>query len=247
MEREPGVTALPKNLQFRVGLLLGLTLMVAVGFVVYVLYARGVFEARQRLTLVAENAEGVSIGMDLTFSGFPIGRVNRMALDEDGRARIDIDVPRKDARWLRSSSVFTIERGVVGSARIRAYTGNLQDPLLADGAVRPVLRGDASEEIPRMVATLRTMLENVEQMTAAGGSLQASLANVQAVSQRFDGMLGKTDQRVFGEGGVMDSTQRALAQANGILGDLRDTLKKADQVLADAQQVGANAKAAKIG
>jgi len=132
---EPGVTALPKNLQFRVGLLLGLTLMVAVGFVVYVLYARGVFEARQRLTLVADNAEGVSIGMDLTFSGFPIGRVNRMALDEDGRARIDIDVPRKDARWLRSSSVFTIERGVVGSARIRAYTGNLQDPLLADGAI----------------------------------------------------------------------------------------------------------------
>src|SRR6267143_783658 len=230
MEREPGVTALPKNLQFRVGLLLGLTLMVAVGFVVYVLYARGVFEARQRLTLVADNAEGVSIGMDLTFSGFTIGRVNRMALGEDGRARIDIDVPR-------------------------------------------------------MVATLRTMLENVEQMTAVGGSLQASLANLQAVterlagrqgalaavlggdeqakkvttaidranallaslsaiSQRFDGVLGKTDQRVFGEGGVMDSTQRALAQANGILGDLRDTLKKADQVLADAQQVGANAKAA---
>ena len=271
MEREPGVTTLPKNLQFRVGLLLGLTLMVAIGFVVYVLYARGVFEAGQRLTLVAENAEGVSIGMDLTFSGFPIGRVNRMALDEDGRARIDIDVPRKDARWLRTSSVFTIERGVVGSARIRAYTGNLQDPPLADGAVRPVLRGDASEEIPRMVATLRTMLENVEQMTAAGGSLQASLANLQAVTerlagpqgalaaidranallaslsalaQRVDGVLGKTDQRVFGEGGVMDSTQRALAQANGILGDLRETLKKADQVLADAQQVGANAKAA---
>src|SRR5207302_335975 len=84
MEREPGVTTLPKNLQFRVGLLLGLTLMVAIGFVVYVLYARGVFEAGQRLTLVAENAEGVSIGMDLTFSGFPIGRVNRMALDGRG-------------------------------------------------------------------------------------------------------------------------------------------------------------------
>ncbi len=285
MEREPGFTALPKNLQFRVGLLLGLTLMVAVGFVAYVLYARGVFEARQQLTLVADNAEGVSIGMDLTFSGFPIGRVNRMALAEDGRARIDIDVPRKDARWLRTSSVFTIERGVVGSARIRAYTGNLEDPPLPDGAVRPVLRGDATEEIPRMVATLRTMLDNVEQMTAAGGSLQASLANLQAVTerlagrqgalaavlggdeqaqkvttaidranallaslsavaQRFDGVLGKTDQRVFGEGGVMDSTQRALAQANGILGDLRETLKKADQVLADAQQVGTNAKAA---
>src|SRR5207244_9399834 len=102
MEREPGVTALPKNLQFRVGLLLGLTLMVAIGFVVYVLYARGVFEARQRLTLVADNAEGVSIGMDLTFSGFPIGRVNRMALDEGVRARIAFDEPPKGARYLSS-------------------------------------------------------------------------------------------------------------------------------------------------
>src|SRR5258708_35875388 len=115
MEREPGVTALPKNLQFRVGLLLGLTLMVAVGFVVYVLYARGVFEARQRLTLVADNAEGVSIGMDLTISGFPIGRVNRMALDEDGRARIDIDVPRMAARCLRTISELNIELGRQGS------------------------------------------------------------------------------------------------------------------------------------
>src|SRR5437667_10174255 len=105
MEREPGVTALPKNLQFRVGLLLGLTLMVAIGFVVYVLYARGVFEPRQRLTLVADTAGGVSIGMELTFSGFPIGRADRMALHEPERARIDIDVRRTDARGLRPSRV----------------------------------------------------------------------------------------------------------------------------------------------
>ncbi|HSU63593.1 MAG TPA: MlaD family protein [Burkholderiales bacterium] len=225
MEREPGVTALPKNLQFRVGLLLGLTLMVAVGFVVYVLYARGVFEARQRLTLVADNAEGVSIGMDLTFSGFPIGRVNRMALDEDGRARIDIDVPRKDARWLRSSSVFTIERGVVGSARIRAYTGNLQDPLLADGAVRPVLRGDASEEIPRMVATLRTMLENVEQMTAAGGSLQASLANLQAVTERLAERQG-----------ALAAVTTAIDRANALLASLSVVAQRFDGVLGKTDQ-----------
>src|SRR5256884_8519520 len=132
MERDSAQTPVPKNLQFRVGLLVGLAVVLGAGFVIYALYARGVFEDTQRLTLVAENAEGVAIGMDLTFSGFPIGRVQRLALDEQGRARIDIDVPRKDARWLRTSSVFTIERGVVGSARIRAYTGNLQDPPLAD-------------------------------------------------------------------------------------------------------------------
>src|ERR1700694_3848534 len=216
MEREPGFTAIPKNLQFRVGLLLGLTLMVAVGFVVSVLYARGVFEARQQLILVADNAEGVSIGMDLTFSGLPIGRVNRMALAEDGRARIDLDVPRQDAHQLRTGSVFTIERGVVGSARIRAYTGNLQDPPLPDGAVCPVLRGDASDEIPRMVATLRTMLENVEQMTAAGGSLHASLANLQAVTERLAGRQGALAAVLGGEEQAQKVTH-AIERAHPLL------------------------------
>jgi phospholipid/cholesterol/gamma-HCH transport system substrate-binding protein len=273
MDREE-YTRVPKNLQFRVGLLLGLTIMVAAGFLIYALYARGVFEATQRLTLVADNAEGVSIGMDLTFSGFPIGRVQRIALGEDGRARIEVDIPRKDARWLRNSSIFTLERGIVGGARIRAFTANLQDDPLPDGAERIVLRGDTQEEIPRMVATLRSVLENVEQVTGPGGSLQASLDNLRALTEQFgskedagklgavldranallvslgglsrrmDGVVAKTDQRMFGADGVVDGTQRAIDQANVILGELRESLKRVDRILADAQSVSGNAKAA---
>ncbi|HEX2565283.1 MAG TPA: mammalian cell entry protein [Burkholderiales bacterium] len=282
---EPRFTPIPKNLQFRMGLLLGLTVVVVAVFVIYVLYARGVFEASQRLTLVSDNAEGVGIGMDLTFSGFPVGRVYRIALAEDGRARIDIRVPLKDARWLKQSTIFTMERGIVGSAKLRAITANLQDAPLPDGAERNVLRGDTTEEIPRLVATLRGVLENAEEMTKQGGSIQASLANLRAVSERLagksgalaavlgseddarkviatidranallgsiagvskrlDDLLVKTDKRVYGEGGVMDGTQRAVAQANAILGDVKESLKRVDAILADAQVVSANAKSA---
>ena len=62
--------------------------------------------------------------------------MQRIELAEDGKARILIDVPSKDARWLRSSSVFTMERGLVGDTRIRAYSGVLTDPPLPDGAER---------------------------------------------------------------------------------------------------------------
>jgi phospholipid/cholesterol/gamma-HCH transport system substrate-binding protein len=266
-------------------LLIGFTVVIAAGFIAYALYARGVFEATQRLTLISDNVEGVSVGMDVSFSGFPIGRVNRISLADDGRARIEIVVPLKDARWLRTSSIFTLERGIVGSAKIRAFTANLQDPPLPDGAERTVLRGDTSEEIPRMVATLRGVLENVERVTSADGSLQASLANVRTmterlagrhgvlgavlggddeakkvvatieranallaslggVSRRLDVVLSKTDQRVYGEGGLMDGTQRAVAQANTILGEVRESLKRLDRVLADAEKISGNAKAA---
>jgi len=228
MEREPDFTPVPKNLQFRVGLLLGLTLVIAAGFVIFVLYTRGTFEAAQRLTLIADNAEGVSVGMDLTFSGFPVGRVTRITLRDDGRARIQIRVPSDDSRWLKTTTIFTLERGLVGGARIRAITANLQDPPLPDGAERTVLRGDTQEEIPRLIASLREVLSNLEEMTKAGGSLQASLANLRAVTEKMAGKTGALGA-VLGSDEEARKVTAAIDRANSALKRLDDVLAKTDQ------------------
>jgi len=266
-----GIDAAVPNVEFKAAVLLVLMAALVLGFLGYLMYARGVFEPTQRLVLIADDSEGVLPGMDLTFSGFPIGRVQRIELAADGKARILVDVPHKDAHWLRQSSIFTLERGLVGDTRIRAFTGVLSDPLLAPGAVRPVLRGDTAAEIPRLVATARSLLENLEVMTAADSSLNASLTNVQNLTgklggrygllggalggdeqaqqvmtalERINGLLAKTDQRVFGKHGVMDDTQAAVAQLTALLTDVRGSLKKVDAVLVEAQAVGANARSA---
>jgi phospholipid/cholesterol/gamma-HCH transport system substrate-binding protein len=259
------------QIEFKAILLLVLMMALVCAFVLYVMYARGVFEPTQRLVLVADNSEGVIVGMDLTFSGFPIGRVQRIELNKEGKARILIDVPIEDAHWLRSSSVFTMERGLVGDTRIRAFSGVLTDPPLAAGAERDVLSGDVSAEIPRLVSSARTLLENLGNMTRDESSLNTSLANVQALTKGLNGryglmggalgsdenarklitaldnvnaLLAKADQRVFGKRGVMEDAQATVVQLNAMLGDARETLKKVDAVLAEAQAVGANARSA---
>ncbi|HEY5636639.1 MAG TPA: MlaD family protein [Burkholderiales bacterium] len=281
-----------RHLGLKVGALLVVTLLLVFAFAGYVLYARGVFEPSQRLTLVADDAEGASVGMDLTFAGFPVGRVRRIKLGEDGRARLLLDVPRRDAHWLRASSVFTLERSLVGGVRLRAHTGHLEDPPLPDGAVREVLRGDVTEEIPRMVATMRATLENVERLTAPSSPLAASFENLRVltarlagpqgalegllgsaaearkvivalerasallaelgrVSRRADGLLEQSEGRLFGEGGIATEAQRAVAQATGLLGDVRERLKAVDAILVnvnalsgDARAIGGNVRAA---
>lgn len=252
-------------------MLLVLITTLVCSFLLYVMYARGVFESTQQLVLVADNSEGVIVGMDLTFSGFPIGRVRRIELAADGKARIVIDVPRKDAHWLRTSSIFTLERGMVGETRIRAFSGMLADPPLPENAERGVLTGDTNAEIPRIVASTRTLLENLENMTGPESSLNTSLGHLRTVTERLSGRYGvltgvlgsedkakkiidtldrtnalltKTDQRVFGPNGVMDGTQAAVAQLTAVLTDARASLKKVDAVLAEAQAVGANARVA---
>lgn len=259
------------QVEFKAMLLLILISVLVCSFVLYVMYARGVFEATQRLVLVSDNSEGVLVGMDLTFSGFPIGRVQRIALDQDGKARILIDVPKKNAYWLRTSSVFTLERGLVGDTRIRAFTGVLNDPLLPADSVRTVLGGDTAAEIPRLVATASALLENIQAMTNTESNLNVSLANLQTLTGHLNGqygllggalggddnakkiivtldrvnaLLAKADQRVFGQRGVMDDAQAAIVQLNAVLGDARTSLKKVDAVLAEAQAVGSNVRIA---
>jgi phospholipid/cholesterol/gamma-HCH transport system substrate-binding protein len=261
----------PKHVEAKAVILLIAIAALIVAFFVYVMYARGVFEPTQRLVLVAEDSEGVIPGMDMTFAGFPIGRVRQVDLGKDGKVNILVDIPKDDAKWLRTTSVFTLESSVVGQTRLRAYSGILTDPPLPDKASRPVLRGDAAAEIPRLMSTARTLLENLENMTRPDSAIGTTLANAATFSgrltgkygvlgtalggdeeakkllqtlQRVDAILAKTDRRVFGKNGVMDDTQAAVRELNGMLADARTTLQKVDAVLVEAQAVGANAKVA---
>ena len=235
MERPSVSSTLIRHLGFKVGLLITVTGALVIAFVLYVLTARGVFEPTQQLTLIADNAEGVTVGMDMTFAGFPVGRVRRIALGADGRARLEVEVPRRDARWLRSSSVYTLERSLVGATRLRAFTGDLSDPPLEDGAQRNVLRGDVTEEIPRMVATLRAALENVEQITGVGSGLRASVANLQTFTARLSGAHGALEA-VLGDPADAKKVIAALERTNALLADLSRVARASERLVTKAER-----------
>lgn len=180
----------PEKLETRALVLVAVVILLVAASVAYLLYARGVFERTQTLVLLADDSEGVSVGMDVTFSGFPLGRVSAIELAPDGNARIVVRVPAKDAHWLRTSSVFTMERSLVGGTRIRAYSGILTDPPLPDGAVRTVLRGDATAEIPRLMNAARELLANLQAMTAPDSALNIGLGHVSAATAQLRGPHG---------------------------------------------------------
>ena len=269
--------------------LLVLLVALVVGSAAYLMYARGVFEASHRLVLLADDAEGVTVGMDMSFAGFPIGRVQRIELGSDGLARIVVNVPRKEANWLRASSVFTLERSLVGSTKLRAYSGVLADPPLPDGAERSLLKGDALAELPQLMDAVRTLLGNLNQLSAPDAALAQTLGNVAAttaklqgprgalgllmgteaeatrlltqvqttltstqalltrldgVAQRTDGLLANANTQVFGPQGLATDAQRLTRQLADAAAEARQSLKKVDALLVDAQAVTGNAREA---
>jgi phospholipid/cholesterol/gamma-HCH transport system substrate-binding protein len=215
------------HLGLKAALLLVTLALLVLASVVYLLYARGAFEATQRLVLVADDSEGVVVGMDLTFSGFPIGRVRSVDLGDDGKAHINVDVAAKDARWLKESSVFTLVRGLVGNTNIRAYSGILTDPPLPDGAVRTVLRGDSTDEIPKLVAATKDLVHSLNSLVGADSPLARTLANLEATSQKLNGQRGALSV-LFGNERDAQRIVTTLERTNALLARLDGMAVKAD-------------------
>jgi len=192
--------------------------------------------------------------MDMTFSGFPIGRVGRIELSDEGTARIVVDVPRRDAHWLRTSSVFTMENGLVGSTKIRAFSGILTDPPLPDGAERKVLRGDAAAEIPRMVASVRELVTNLSALTGSDAPLNATLRSLQTAAEKLNGPRGALGVLLGNEADAgrisvtLERTNALLTRLDGLVRNADGVVLKADGIAlrtdgmvarADAQVFGA--------
>jgi phospholipid/cholesterol/gamma-HCH transport system substrate-binding protein len=203
--------------------------------------------------------------MDLTFSGFPIGRVRDIALSPEGNARILIDVPTKDAHWLRQGSIFTLVRGLVGNTNLRAYTGNLKDAPLPDNAERKVLAGDATAEIPQMLAAVRELVQRASAIAAPDGALAGTLANLQTATARLNGPAGALGMVTGNDAdakkliATLDRTDALLRQATtlaasldrvavqterqvfgaggqpGLVGDARNTVLQLQGLLTDAR------------
>lgn len=251
----PAAPPTPAHLEFKASLLLLALVLLVAGVGLYLSYARGAFERTQRLVLVAEDSEGVAVGMDMTFAGFPIGRVHGIELGPDGNAHILVDVPVQDAHWLRASSVFAIQRGIVGNTNIRAYTGVLTDPPLPDGAVRTVLRGDTAAEIPQLMAQARQLLSNLNAISAEGSAVNESLTNLKTFSARLNASGGAMSALLGGDAQAaklltaLDRSNTLLARldglaakadtqvfgSDGVMMELRATVRQLDGVLGDAR------------
>ena len=247
-----------RNLELKARLLLLFTALLIAGSALYLLHARGLFEPTQTLVLATDDSEGVVAGMDLTFSGFPIGRVREVELAPDGNVRIIVDVAKKDAHWLRTSSVFTMVRGVVGATNLRAFSGILADPHLPDGAVRQVLRGDASAELPKVIAEAKQVLENLNTMTAQDAALRNTLASVQTLAEKLKGpqgalhllfgneadarklvvmldrtnaLLARMDQLAVRVDGLAGKADSQVFGQEGLVRDARSTMRQLDGLL----------------
>ena len=216
------------KLHFKVGLFAAASLLLAGIFIVYLLHARGFFEKTFHLQLAATTADGVAPGVPVVFSGIEIGRVTTLGLNENGGIIIRTEFLGRNAKWLKENSTFTLDKPIVGGAKIRVDSPDLKAPALRDNATMLLLTSDISKEIPGLVERVQAILANVEYLTRKDSDLNATLANVKTVTGHMTGEYGMLE-------GVLGSAEKARAVTDS-LDKTRALITKLDDLSAKADQ-----------
>jgi phospholipid/cholesterol/gamma-HCH transport system substrate-binding protein len=175
----------------------------------------------------------------LAFSGIQIGSVTSLGLNDNGGIIIQVELPERNAKWLKENSSFTLDKPIVGTARIRVDSPDLNAPPLPENSTMLLLTSDISKEIPVLVERVKAILANVEHLTRQDGEIVSTLANVQTVTGRMtgeygmlEGLLGSPEKaRTVTDS--LDKTRALVTKLDGIALKMDGMVVKTDQWLFD--------------
>ena len=158
----------------------------------YVMDKKGIFESRIVYTLIAKNAQDIEEGMPILFSGFEIGQVKKMRLNEKGEVLITISIPEHNTKWIRADSVFTLEKPLIGKAKI-TLTSSVNSRFINPKSIMRMRTDDGINELIGNVKPLTVQLESIlknvsiisSTLADSNSSFQASLSHIEKFSKQL--------------------------------------------------------------
>jgi len=217
--------------EIKVGLFIGCTTIMIVLALLYVARGKGVFETMHLYTLSSRSGDGFTEGMPVVFSGFNIGKVQKLELNDQGVVLIKIKIPNRHVKWIRSDSAFILYRPLIGAARIDVITTNLNNPSLDPEKIPEVTIvndiNDAIAKIEPVLEKVTQIAENVERLTRNLSDPQGNLNRVLGNAEKITTNLASKKSLV--EMAVSD--EESVQALNTSLKKLKDITVNVDRLL----------------
>ncbi len=227
------------DIKFKVGLFLVLSFAMIIFSAIFVMVVKDVFTEHYYYNLSSDSGDGLTVGMSVQFSGFQVGRVERIELTEDGIVMIRLKIPSRHSKWFRKNSKFTLEKPFIGSPRITVTTPNMQDePLSEDETIEIKTIDDINEVIKKAQPILErfdSVAQNIEVMTDKESKLNKAIENAEKIMEdmaKSDGLLEMlTGDRQSAQ--ALITTLRALPE---LVDEAKNTISDLKVVIAEAKE-----------
>lgn len=224
-----------RHLGLKLGLFIGLGLLLGLALLLGMAVRQGYFSPKTPVYFVADSGTDLRPGMAVRLSGFKIGTVRRVDLNESARVDVEMAIEDRYLKWVKTDSVATLAReGLIGDSFISVTRGTPSLPALAsDDRLRFELgRGlsdiamDVRNRVVPVIDEMHTLLKYANDPK---GDVRQGFVSLNRLTTELHETRRKIDSVLAG----IDQLGREEAPAT--LAATRQTLERADASLRELE------------
>jgi len=239
-----------KHLERKIGIFVAIALLSVVVAAVLFGLQKDFFTKKYNLRFTVDRGTGFTKGMSVKLSGFRIGRVTSIALNEQAMVDIVIEIDKTYQTWIRSdSTVKLVKEGLVGDNIVDVSVGSPDKPELknADAIMYIKTKGldELADEIAQKVKPVLIEIRDIiGYINDPEGDLKKSVRNMELLTRNLEGTRQKADTLLVSATGninlvsgkatsMLDTTSKKVDSIDlaPILSRVNSTLEQIDKKL----------------
>ena len=200
---------------------------------------QGLFTSKYELHFTVPKGTGFNKGMPVKLSGFRIGRIRSISLNESATVDILVQVDRKYQKWLRKDSTAKLlKEGLIGENIIEVTPGSPEQPKLEEGDELTFVHTKGLDEMAEEIAekvkpVLIDIKDIITYVNDPEGDLKQSLSNIHSLTVRLEDTRQRLDQLIVSTENQIEGFSGELTR---FVSESSQTVEKADLVLTAAEK-----------
>lgn len=218
----------------KIGLFVLAALIGIIAVIVSVGLQSDVFTSKTRIFLVAESGQGINEGTAVKLSGFKIGKVKRLYLDDAAKVKVELSIKTKYMKWIKADSeARLIKEGLIGDSVIEITPGSAKaKDVKEDGTIAFERTRGLGEIAAELKDELKPALSDIKQIVGyindPQGDVKQTFKNLRIISeglpatkQRLDSLLTDADKGISASvkkiDALLDSTKQTINTVDGLV------------------------------
>lgn len=236
-----------RNLEKKVGVFVLSAIVGVICVILLIVIEKDLFTSTYSVRLTAPKGIGFSQGMPIKLSGFRIGRVKSITLNDSAAVDVVLNIDKKYKKWVRRDSVARlIKEGMIGDYIIEISSG-ISAELIPENGIIALGKSKAFDEIAEEIAdkvkpVLMDIRDIIAYVNSEEGDVKKTLrnlntftANIESSRQKVDLLLTSGRERVDATGSRFDTlltnVESRIKQTEPILAKVDSSLQQVDSKL----------------
>jgi len=208
------------HLEWKVGLFVFVAVVVTVVVTAYVAIEHDLWVPKRHLRFTADSGKELHEGMAVKFSGFRIGKVDKLALNAWAEVEVTIEIDHRYMDWIRlDSRALLVQEGLLGESVIEITPGSPMVEELGENAAIPFERRAGLNDMLAELDQLKLLVTEIRQ-----GGIGEMLANANRASKEFLATRQHVDD-------FLDAAEQTLARMDRVVGQAGETIAHTDQTV----------------